>query len=166
MNAAYEKLIQHLDELNFKYVTGADSSSVCFDLQGEVGTYRFIAVVDEDGDLFQIFACSPVRIPEGARFLVSEAITRANYGLRLGKFEMDFEDGEVRFQISQMLAEGVLHDEIIGRSFAAATAILDQYLPAVLSVVYGNEPPREAIRRVEAAPRGCEDAASDAEDER
>jgi len=34
---------------------------------------------------------------------VAETITRANFGLRVGKFELDFDDGEVRFQAVHIL---------------------------------------------------------------
>ena len=55
MNAAYEKLIQHLDEHNVRYATCGDDRSIFADFRGEVGTYRFIAQIDEDGSLFQVF---------------------------------------------------------------------------------------------------------------
>jgi hypothetical protein len=149
MNAAYEKLVHHLDEHDLRYRANSDAGSITADFQGEVGTYRFIASIDEDGELFQVFCCSPVLVPEGARPSVAEAITRANYGLRLGKFEMDCDDGELRFQIGHVLSDGVLDDRIIARSIGTAMGMLDRYLPAFLSVIYGNEPPKDAIGHVE-----------------
>ena len=92
---------------------------------------------------------SPVRVPEGARPSIAETIARANYGLRLGKFEMDYDDGELRFQLAHVLPGGLLDEEIISRSFSQAMTMLDRYLPAVLSVIYGNEHPKDAIRNVE-----------------
>lgn len=149
MNIAYERLVQHLEEQDVKYRANDDSRMVCADFQGEVGTYRLMAVVDEEGNLFQVLGLSHLRVPEGARPLIAEALVRANYGLVLGKFEMDFEDGELRFQIGQILIGGELPDEVIERSFTAAMAMLDRYLPAFLSVIYGNELPKDAIRTVE-----------------
>ena len=149
MNAAYERLIQHLDEHDLRYRADNDAGSICVDFQGDVGTYRVIAAVDEDGELFEVFGCAPVRVPEGARPSVAETVVRANYGLRVGKFEMDYDDGEIRFQIAHVLTNGVLDDGIIARSFGAAMAMLDRYLPAILSVIYGNELPKDAVRIVE-----------------
>jgi len=139
MSAAYERLVQHLDERDVRYRANSDAGSVCSDFQGDVGTYRLIASVDDDGELFEVYAYSPVRAPEGARPAVAETIARANYGLRLGKFEMDCDDGEVRFQLAHVLSDGILAEEIISRSFSLAMTMLDRYLPAVLSVIYGNE---------------------------
>lgn len=149
MNVAYEQLVQHLQERDVKYRANEDTRVVSAEFQGEVGNYRLMATVDEDGELFQVLAMSPVLVPKGARPLIAEALVRANYGLVLGKFEMDFEDGELRFQIGQVLTGGELPDDVIERSFGAAMAMLDRYLPAFLSVIYGNELPKDAIRNVE-----------------
>jgi len=149
MNAAFETLVQHLDEQDIRYQANSEIKSICADFRGEVGTYRLIASVDDDRDLFDVYAYSPVRVPEGARPSIAETLTRANYGLRLGKFEMDCDDGEVRFQLAHVFPDGVLAEEIISRSFSLAMTMLDRYLSAVLSVIYGNEHPKDAIRNVE-----------------
>jgi hypothetical protein len=66
-----------------------------------VATYWTAARVEED--LFQVACYSPLRIPTGSRRDVAEAIVRANCGLRVGKFELDFDDGEIPSQVSQIL---------------------------------------------------------------
>lgn len=149
MHTAYETLIQHLDTRELRYRADHNAGSICVDFRGEVGTYRVIATVDDEDEVFEVFGCVPVRVPEGARRSVAETLMRANHGLRFGKFEMDFGDGEIRFQMAHALTDGVLGDSVIARTFAAAVIMLDQYLPAVLSVIYGNELPEEAIRLVE-----------------
>jgi hypothetical protein len=149
MNAAYEKLIQHLDEREIKYMTDGDNRSVCADFRGEVGPYRIVAMVDPEIRLFQIFGHSPIRIPVGCRPAIAETVARANYGLRVGKFELNVDEGELRFQACQILTGDDLPEEIIDRLFGTAMSMLNCYLPAVLSVIYGNELPKDAITCVE-----------------
>ncbi len=150
MNTAYERLIQHLDEREVRYTADSDTRSIYAEFRGEVGTYRIIAVVDADAELFQVFGCAPVRVPDGARPAIAETLTRANYGLKVGAFELDWNDGELRFHASQILSDGNLNDEVIGRLMGTTFAMLDMYLPAVMSVIYGNELPLDAIRCAEA----------------
>jgi hypothetical protein len=76
-------------------------------------------------------------------------VARANYGLRVGKFEFDVDQGEVRFQASQVLTDDGVGDGVIDRLIGTTMSMLDMYLPAVLSVIYGNELPKDAIRCVE-----------------
>jgi hypothetical protein len=68
----------------------------------------------------------------------------------LGKFELDLDGGEVRFQVSQILDDDAVGQAVINRMIGAAVNMLDTYLPALLSVIYANELPKEAIARVEA----------------
>ena len=150
MNAAFEKLMQHMDERNVHYLTNAEKRSIWADFRGEVGNYRIVALIETDDSMFQVIGGAPIRVPEGARPAVAETIARANFGLKAGKFEMDVDNGDVRFQVSQLLTSEGLEDEVIGRLMGLTMSMLDLYLPAVLSVIYGNELPKDAIRCVEA----------------
>ncbi len=147
MTAAYEELLQVLDERDIHYSIGEDQS-IRTTIRGDVATYWTAARVEDD--LFQVACYSPVRIPEGSRRDIAEAIVRANYGLRVGKFELDFDDGELRFQISQILDGEAVGEAVIDRMIGTAVNMMETYLPAFLAVVYGNEEPTDAIRRVEA----------------
>jgi hypothetical protein len=149
MTAAFEELIHLLDEREIGYATG-DDEVVRTDLRGEVASYRIVARVEVEADLFQVFGYSPVRIPEGCRPTIAEAVARANDGLRLGKFELDLDDGELRFQVSEILIGELVGEEVIDRMIRTTLNMLDMYLPAFLSVIYANELPKDAIGRVEA----------------
>jgi hypothetical protein len=148
MTAAYEELIHLFDQREIGYSTG-EGQAIRTDLRGEVATYRVVARVEDDIDLFQVFGYSPLRVPEGCRPAVAETLTRANYGLRIGKFEMDMDDGELRFQVAQILVHDTLGEDVIDRMIGTTINMLDMYLPAVLSVIYANELPQDAVRRVE-----------------
>ena len=158
MTDAYEKLIQHLDAHEIRYLTNVDSRAVSADFTGVVGLYRVIAVVDANDGLFQIFGYSPVYVPEGCKAAIAEALTRANSGLKVGKFEMNYDKGEVRFQAAHILADNELDDQTIQRLLGHTMNMLNVYLPAVLSVIYGNETPKEAVRQVEPGSPGVDES--------
>ena len=48
MNAAYEKLIQHLDEREVRYLTNGESRSICADFRCDVGTYGRNPILPRD----------------------------------------------------------------------------------------------------------------------
>ena len=146
MTAAYEELLHVLDEREINYSTGEDQS-IRTTIQGDVATYWTAARVEDD--LFQVACFSPLRVPEGSRRDIAEAIARANCGLRVGKFEMDFDDGEIRFQASQILDGDAVGEAVIDRMIGTAVNMMETHLPAFMSVVYGNEEARDAIRLVE-----------------
>lgn len=149
MNAAYEKLCEHLTNQNIGFWSHSEDLSICTDFRGEVGTYRVFARVDSESSLFQVFGHSPMRVPPGARAAIAETVMRANCGLKLGKFEMDFDEGDLRFQVAQILLEDDLEEATIQRLIGTTISMLDIYLPAVLSVIYGNELPKDAVSHAE-----------------
>ena len=110
MNAAYDKLCEHLTNQNVGFWSRSEDLSICTDFRGEVGTYRIFARVDADDSLFQVFGHSPVRVPPGSRPAIAEAVARINCGLKVGKFEMDCDEGELRFQAAQILPDDDLDD--------------------------------------------------------
>ena len=65
-------------------------------LKGKISDLKFYIIVgDENVTCYHI---APVKAPVEQRAAVSEFITRANYGLTKGNFEMDFNDGELRYK--------------------------------------------------------------------
>ncbi len=88
-------------------------------------------------------------VPEGCRTATTETNARANYGLRLGKFELHLDDDEVRFQVSEILVDDALGQAVIDRMIGTTVNMLETYLPALVSVIYAKESRKEAIRGVE-----------------
>jgi hypothetical protein len=101
---------------------------------------------------FLFYVMAPVRVPEEARPAVAEYITRANYGLRIGNFEMDYSDGEVRYKSSLDFEAVTLTAELIRNAIYPAVQTMDRYLPGLMAVIYGNRAAAEAIDEVESAP--------------
>jgi hypothetical protein len=161
MNDAYEKLIHHFDAHEIRYLTSGDSRTVWADFRGAVGSYRLVAMVDATDGLLQVFGYSPVYVPEGCRPAIAETLARVNCGLKVGKFEMDYDQGEVRFQAAHILANNSLEDETIRRLMGTTMSMLNVYLPVILSVIYGNELPKDAIRCVEGRHDGMDQAECD-----
>ena len=153
--SAWQDLLSYLDHEQLPYRENDSHTWISLDgYPGDAASYRIIAEVDESARLFQVFGDAPTFIPEGSRPAVAETITRANDRLRNGKFELDLDNGRLRFSVCQVLSGAGLDHDVIERLLYSPVTMLDRYLPAVLSVIYGNEVPKDAIRCVEAAPLG------------
>ena len=116
---------------------------------GHNGEVTCFAQVRPDLEQFIFYVVMPVRVPANMRVMVAEYITRANYGLRIGNFEMDFDDGEVRYK-SSLDFEGVeLTTGLIRNAIYPAVQTMDRYLPGLLSVIFGGKSAEEAILAIE-----------------
>ncbi len=102
----------------------------------------------EDG--FTIYTVFPIKAPEGKRDAIAAFLTRANYGLILGNFELDFDDGEIRFKVTTICGEdNVLPMDVMERTFDMGFCMFDRYGEGLLSVLYGNAAPIEAVDAIE-----------------
>ena len=79
-----------------------------------------------------------------------EFITRANYGLPIGNFELDLEDGELRYKISQPLFSIPIPTHAISFILNTALGTLAHYHTGLVQTLYDNIPAKEAIKRLEA----------------
>ncbi len=77
---------------------------------------------------------------------MAQLLTRINYGLIIGNFEMDFSDGEVRYKTSADLRDVELIDGVFGRLVFANVRSMDRYTPAIHAMAAEGSDPDEALR--------------------
>lgn len=116
---------------------------------GKNGQVTCYARVREDLQQFLFYAVAPVKVPENSRVTIAEFIARANYGLRIGNFEIDFSDGEVRYKSSLDFEGATLSPALIKNAIYPAVQTMDRYLPGMMMVVYGGQSAEVAISQVE-----------------
>jgi hypothetical protein len=118
--------------------------------EGENGTWSCLAQIVDERQRFLFFSDLPKFVPELMRLEASEYLTRANFGMEIGNFEMDFGDGEVRFRTSVDIEGGELTETMVKNLVYANVAVMDQYLPGLKKVVKDGMEPAKAIAEVEA----------------
>lgn len=146
---AFETLGQFLAEDNWHPQQLDDKHIYRMSFAGTNGTTTCYAQIRVDLSQFLFYVLAPIKAPEDQRSAVAEYITRANYGLRIGNFELDFSDGEVRYKSSLDFENATLSPALIRNAIYPAIHTLDQYLPGLMAVIYGNKPPAEAVAEIE-----------------
>lgn len=116
---------------------------------GDNGKLNCLARVREEHHQFIFYSTCPVNTPEDKRAEMAEFVTRANYGLILGNFELDYRDGEVRFKTSIDVEGSDLADPLIRNMVYSNVMTMDRYLPGIMLLMYGGATVEEAIAKVE-----------------
>ena len=91
----------------------------------------------------------PDTIPDERRLEVAEFLHRANYGLLLGSFEMDYDRGEVRYRTALMTEGACPVDGVLDRYIQMPAAMLDRYAAGIEAIVSEGEIAQEALARLE-----------------
>lgn len=116
---------------------------------GEVFEYRCVFQSLDDLHILIFYAYAPLHVPEAKRLVAAEYLTRANYGLRLGNYELDFTDGEVRYKTSIDCEGGELTEAMVRNLMLANLQTMDRYLPGLIRLVQNHESPAGLIAEME-----------------
>ena len=122
-----------------------DAGAIRFEFAGRNGRWRGIVRSTEDPPRLLIHSVVPVAVPADRRAAVAELLTRVNFGTVLGGFEMDYDDGEVRFKVSFPTEDGPVSERVFETLMMANLTTFDLYAQAVASVVEGTLSPTAAL---------------------
>jgi len=136
------------DGWDFRLINRESSLRLAF--QGKHDRWNCYAQTNEEQGHFVFYSILLTPAPVAKRNAIAEFLTRANYGMTIGNFELDFNDGEIRFKTSIDVEGDRLAPALIKRLVYTNVAMMDEYLPGIKAVMEG-ETPEEAIRAIEQA---------------
>lgn len=151
-------LTAFFDEEDWSYSRLPDRPILKLGYAGKTGNWTCYAQVRELDDQVLFYSICPLNISPAKRLQVAEFLTRANYGLILGNFEMDLEDGEIRYKTTldaedlqgeEGSAGSALSSGRLRNAVYANVLMMDKYLPGILSILGGNVAPKDAIDEIE-----------------
>jgi hypothetical protein len=119
------------------------------DYTGTSGSWTLYVRARDEAEQVIVLSVHPDTVPEGRRPAMAEFLTRANFGLNIGNFEMDFDDGEVRFRTSIDVEGSALDDSLLNTLVVVNVGVMDDYLPGITAVLKGEREPSDAIRLCE-----------------
>lgn len=142
----FERVAGYLDANDWRHDADTEKGYFSMGCRIKEASVRVIIDVFESDDWRRLltFSTYPVMVPEHRRSAVVEALTRINYQLVYGNFEMDLADGEVRFR-TVVEAEKDLDDSMIERVLNANLNAVDRYFAALMTITYGNASPDTVI---------------------
>lgn len=124
--------------------------TVAFHLADDDGQAWDCAVLVDDEDERLVFYSTMLdAVPKDRLVAVMELVTRANFGLPVGNFELDLDDGELCFKTSLDLEDVVLTEAMCRNLIDTNLMVTSVYYEALLAVISGEAEPAEAIEAVE-----------------
>ncbi|GBF72257.1 hypothetical protein PA598K_00495 [Paenibacillus sp. 598K] len=118
-----ERLLQ---QLNLRYEVFA-SDVVRLDIRTEIGSWRMLIHISES-DWCSVYSVFPELVPTSAHAAVAVQLMNLNYDGPGGAFELDAEDGELRFRTS-IPGAGSLSAGTLAAVLAEHRRIMERYLP-------------------------------------
>ena len=145
----YDAMVDFFKTDDWPFIQLEDRPVLSMNFDGKNAKWTCFAQAREEQRQFIFYSVCPVNAPAEKRPALAEFITRANYGLIIGNFELDFEDGEIRYKTSLDAEDLTLNATVFKNLVYANVSMMDQYLPGILSILYSEISPREMIDQIE-----------------
>jgi hypothetical protein len=104
-----------------------------------------LAAVIPDQHQFVFYLNFEFPVPEERRVETARLITRANWGLLIGNFELDFDDGQLRFKSSVDFSNSDLTDALVSNAILAAMNAVEAFARAIGLVALSGHSAERAL---------------------
>lgn len=147
-SSVFEVMKQFFEADGWRFAQVTDKPVLRMSFNGKHISMHCYAEAHDDEALFVFYAVLEDRAPQDKLEEIAEFITRANYGIKLGNFEMDYSDGEIRYKTSLSVQGGVLTTKMVKNQVYANVHTMDKYGPGIMAVLYGDVEPARALARI------------------
>lgn len=122
-----------------------------FTFHGRQAAYRVTLHVD-DAESFMTTVGLPLSVPIEKRPTFSEFITRINYGLKFGRFELDFSEGDLLWALNLPLIDAELSTQYVQKCMSFGLLVADHHFRGFGRLLFDEElSPAEAFAELRMA---------------
>lgn len=140
-----------LDTEAWRYETVSKNDTLRMRYRGQSETWVVLVQAREDLHQLSFYSMVPQDIPADRLDAAGEYLHRANYGLALGCFELDYDARQVRFRTAADVEDSELSLAQVRNYLYMNVLTCDRYLVGLKQVIEGVAAPRAAVEAVEAA---------------
>jgi hypothetical protein len=134
---------------NWRYVK-RDEYQYGFGFRIGSNRYDLTAQIGDNRNTLSIYIKIPMQAPVHKMQEVSEFISRVNWDMILGNFEMDYDDGEIRYKTSISFLDRDPDPDDINDMVECSLAMAERYYPGFGMVIFGGQSAESAVKHVEA----------------
>lgn len=145
-----EVIREFFDQDDWNYVQLEDGNTLQMSYQGDNGRWTCYASPADESQRFMFYSVAPLDTPSNKISTMVEFLTKANYGLMIGNFEIDFNDGEIRYKTSIDVENDQLTTNLVKNLVYVNVETMDNYLPGIVGILNNQLSPDEAIAKIEA----------------
>lgn len=144
-----EAIINFFKADNWDFIQIEEKPILQTAFSGSNGNLNCYAKAREEQKQFSFYSIYPDNVPEEKRQAIAEFLTRANYGMTIGNFELDYTDGEIRYKTSIDVEGDRLTNALIKTIVYTNVSMMDEYLPGIRAVLEHDVAPSDAIAAIE-----------------
>jgi hypothetical protein len=134
------QLIRFFQEEEWAFDQSTNQSVLHLLFSGKSGQWDCYAQAQDSQEQVLFYSVLPVKPSKKKLRSLAEFLSRVNYGLVVGNFELDFDKSIVRYKTSINLKGCLLNSTMLRQMVYANVLTVDQYFPGILQVIEGVNP--------------------------
>lgn len=128
-----------LKSQQWQFTQVKDKNILLFGIGGKNGNFQCVVDLgEEEEERFSFFSVCGPYTPAEKRHGMLELLNALNYRLFFGNFEMDMEDGEIRFRTSIPFKNIDLNPKYIEELMMTNIFAMDQSLESIVGLMFGD----------------------------
>lgn len=125
-------------EQSWQYTHVQDNEILMFGINGHNGNFQCLVSIHEAEKRFTFLSICGANAPNEKKTTILKLINQLNFRIFLGAFEMDEEDGEIRFKTCFSYKNFEPSKNVIAEYILTNISTMDNYLPNIMEVIYGD----------------------------
>jgi hypothetical protein len=131
----FQKVITFLNTKQFKFEILEGRTVAIFGIETSKAKYKCVFDLKEEENFLVCYAIiQDFYVPENDRGSMAVILTKVNYSIIIGNFEMDLSDGEIRYKTSIDFTGTDLIEPLITNLFNANINVLDYFCEQLKSI--------------------------------
>jgi hypothetical protein len=147
MNPAIESFAEFFSSQGWSYNQASNKPVIHAGFTGDNGRWSCLAAAGPQDEYLLFLSLFPYKAPPSRRVACVELLGRINFALTHGCFEMDFDDGEIRFRTSIPLLSAEISPELVEHIVFSNLCTFDRFFGAIMKVIYADIAPKSALNR-------------------
>lgn len=143
METLLEKVIAYFEQTQVKFYPTENPQMLQTQFKGANGIWFCYLYLANNPPLLIFHSICPVLTPPPKLGSMAEYLTRINYNLLVGNFDLDFNNGQVRFKTVIDLENAHLPPSLVQNKLFPSLATMDAHLPAIMKLIYTDTTPLE-----------------------
>ena len=140
-----ETVLRVINARNWRHLVYGENTMVELSMGCRNSSIRLVANAREKEQQVIVYAITGTKVPPARRAAAAEFVARANHNFFVGGFDLDYDEGVVRFRCGIDVEGGVLTDKMVETLFDMTSFAADTHHERLMQVIYGGVEPKVAL---------------------
>jgi len=140
-----ESVVKFLEKEDIRFSQLDDKTIYRVGFEGKSGTFVMYIDIDEERGHIECVTICPLRAAEDTTAEVLKLFAHLNWRLATGHFDIDCNEGDIRFRVGLFAGSSELDHEMIRHLVLVGISSMDMFIPIIASVIYGKVGAEDAL---------------------